>query len=128
MGNNTAWMNLKSLMKMNETRPWGNFKVLDKGNGYKVKTITVKPGAKLSLQSHNHRSEHWVVVNGTALVTKGDETITVNDYIFIPVKMKHRIENPGNTPLVLVEVQTGEYLEEDDIIRYDDDYGRHENN
>jgi len=113
---------------MNETRPWGNFKVLDKGNGYKVKTITVKPGAKLSLQSHNHRSEHWVVVNGTALVTKGDETITVNDYIFIPVKMKHRIENPGNTPLVLVEVQTGEYLEEDDIIRYDDDYGRHENN
>jgi len=107
-------------------RPWGSYTVLLTGPNYKIKTIEVKPGAKLSHQMHHHRSEHWVVVSGTALVTRGDELLNVhvNESTYIPVSTKHRLENPGKVPLRIIEVQNGEYLEEDDIVRFDDDYGR----
>jgi mannose-6-phosphate isomerase-like protein (cupin superfamily) len=93
-----------------------------------VKRITVNPGASLSLQRHQHRAEHWVVVKGTARITKGDEvvTITENESTYIPLGTKHRLENPGKIPLELIEVQSGSYLGEDDIERFDDNYGRHE--
>jgi mannose-1-phosphate guanylyltransferase/mannose-6-phosphate isomerase len=107
-------------------RPWGSYTVLEKGEGYKIKRVVLKPGAKLSLQLHKKRSEHWVVVAGTARVTREDETFLVNtnESTYIPVNTKHRLENPGETPLQIIEVQNGEYLEEDDIERFDDDYGR----
>ena len=108
-------------------RPWGSYTVLDsKTDGYKLKRIEVKPGASLSLQRHQHRSEHWVVVSGTATVTRGDEvmTVTKNESTYIPVGVKHRLENKGKVPLQMIEVQVGDYLEEDDIERFDDDYGR----
>jgi mannose-1-phosphate guanylyltransferase/mannose-1-phosphate guanylyltransferase/mannose-6-phosphate isomerase len=91
-----------------------------------VKRITVQPGAKLSLQKHFHRAEHWVVVNGTALVTRDDEQILLreNESIFLPLGCVHRLENPGRVPLNLVEVQSGAYLGEDDIVRFDDAYAR----
>lgn len=107
-------------------RPWGSYTVLEKGQGYKIKRIVLKPGAKLSLQRHRRRSEHWVVVAGTAMVTREDETYLVhtNESTYIPVNTKHRLENSGGTPLQIIEVQNGEYLEEDDIERFADDYGR----
>jgi mannose-1-phosphate guanylyltransferase/mannose-6-phosphate isomerase len=108
-------------------RPWGSYTVLDnKAEGYKLKRIEVKPGASLSLQSHQHRSEHWVVVSGTATVTRDDEVITVakNESTYIPIGVKHRLENKGKMPLQMIEVQVGDYLEEDDIERFDDVYGR----
>ena len=108
-------------------RPWGSYTVLDnKAEGYKLKRIEVKPGASLSLQSHQHRSEHWVVVSGTATVTRDDEVITVakNESTYIPIGVKHRLENKGKVPLQMIEVQVGDYLEEDDIERFDDEYGR----
>jgi mannose-1-phosphate guanylyltransferase/mannose-6-phosphate isomerase len=107
-------------------RPWGNYTVLEKGEGYKIKRVVLKPGAKLSLQLHKKRSEHWVVVTGTARVTREDDKYLVhtNESTYIPINIKHRLENPGEIPLQVIEVQNGEYLEEDDIERFDDDYGR----
>ena len=108
------------------TRPWGYYTVLEEGNGYKVKKISVNPGHKLSLQRHQKRAEHWVVIEGTAKVTNGHKEVLLkaNESTFIPQGEKHRLENPGTTPLVIIEVQTGAYLGEDDIERFDDIYGR----
>ncbi len=107
-------------------RPWGQYTVLEKGEGYKIKRIVVQPKAKLSLQLHRRRSEHWVVISGVAKVTREDETYLVhpNESTYIPVHAKHRLENPGEVPLQIIEVQNGDYVEEDDIERFDDDYGR----
>lgn len=107
-------------------RPWGTYTVLDEHNGYKIKRIEVKPGQRLSLQMHHHRSEHWIVVSGTAKVTcDGRESIVnINESTFIPLGMNHRLENPGVIPLTIIEVQSGEYLGEDDIVRFEDDYNR----
>tara|TARA_R110002124_G_scaffold220063_2_gene385835 strand:- start:12435 stop:13865 length:1431 start_codon:yes stop_codon:yes gene_type:complete len=107
-------------------RPWGWFESLVIGQRFQVKRIHVHPGAALSLQSHHHRSEHWIVVEGTAKVTVGDEVTLVgeNQSVYIPLGAKHRMENPGKVPMVLIEVQTGSYLGEDDIIRYEDVYAR----
>ena len=107
-------------------RPWGWYDSVDSGDRYQVKRITVHPGAKLSLQMHHHRAEHWIVVKGTALVTVGDKEIllTENQSTYIPVGVKHRLENPGKTELELIEVQSGGYLGEDDIVRFEDTYGR----
>ncbi len=107
-------------------RPWGSFETIDVADRFKVKRITVKPKASLSLQMHNHRSEHWVVVKGTAHVTCGNKefTLTEDESTYIPVGKKHRLENQGQIPLEIIEVQTGGYLGEDDIIRFSDIYGR----
>ncbi|MBP2628349.1 MAG: mannose-phosphate guanylyltransferase/mannose-6-phosphate isomerase [Firmicutes bacterium] len=107
-------------------RPWGSYTVLGEGPGYKMKKITVTPGQTLSLQMHYHRSEHWIVTGGTAKVTLGEEVKIVheNESVFIPMSTKHRLENPGRMPLEIIEVQNGKYLEEDDIVRFDDVYGR----
>ena len=107
-------------------RPWGWYDSVDAGERYQVKRITVRPGARLSLQMHHHRAEHWIVVKGTALVTRGEDEIllTENQSTYIPLGVKHRLENPGKTDLELIEVQSGGYLGEDDIVRFDDKYGR----
>lgn len=107
-------------------RPWGAYTVLQEGPGFKIKRIEVKSGAALSLQLHHRRSEHWVVVAGIAKVTRGDETFEVeaNGSTYIPVETRHRLENQGKDPLVMIEVQCGDYLGEDDIVRFDDKYGR----
>lgn len=107
-------------------RPWGTYTILSEGPRYKVKRIEVKPGASLSLQMHHHRSEHWIVVKGMARVVNGDQEIFVgtNESTYIPATHKHRLENPGLLPLVMIEVQSGEYLGEDDIVRFQDHYGR----
>jgi len=107
-------------------RPWGHYDSIDAGNRFQVKRIVVNPGAALSLQMHHHRAEHWVVVRGTARVTRGDETflLSENESTFIPTGTRHRLENPGKVPLEIIEVQSGAYLGEDDIVRFDDAYGR----
>jgi mannose-1-phosphate guanylyltransferase / mannose-6-phosphate isomerase len=107
-------------------RPWGHYDSVDSGDRHQTKRIVVKPGAKLSLQKHHHRAEHWVVVKGTALVTRGDEQIllTENESTYIPLGTVHRLENPGVIPLEIVEIQSGSYLGEDDIVRFGDTYGR----
>jgi mannose-1-phosphate guanylyltransferase/mannose-1-phosphate guanylyltransferase/mannose-6-phosphate isomerase len=107
-------------------RPWGWFETLVLGDRFRVKRIHVHPGAALSLQSHVHRAEHWIVVEGTARVTVGDDVrlVTENQSVYVPLGEKHRLENPGKLPMVLIEVQTGSYLGEDDIVRYDDVYAR----
>lgn len=107
-------------------RPWGTYTVLEEGDGFKIKRIEVKPSESLSLQMHYHRSEHWVVVSGTAKVVNGDREILVhtNESTYIPAGHKHRLTNPGKTTCVLIEVQNGAYLGEDDIVRFDDNYGR----
>ena len=109
-----------------ELRPWGSFTVLEEGVGYKIKRIEVKPGHRLSLQMHHHRSEHWIVVSGTAKVTCGDKEIMLctNQSTYVPACTNHRLENCGVIPLVLIEVQNGQYLGEDDITRFQDDYAR----
>ncbi len=109
-------------------RPWGTYTVLDENNHYKIKRIEVLPGQRLSLQKHHHRSEHWIVVSGTARVTCGEKqsVVNVNESTFIPIGQLHRLENPGRIPLVIIEVQSGEYLGEDDIVRFQDDYQRAE--
>ena len=108
------------------SRPWGYYDVVHSGEGFKVKLIVIDPGQRLSLQMHHHRAEHWTVVRGTARVTRGDETFIVaeNQSTHIPPRVKHRLENPGTLPLELVEVQLGPYLGEDDIVRFEDAYGR----
>lgn len=107
-------------------RPWGTYTVLEEGKNFKIKRIVVKPGAALSLQMHYHRSEHWVVVSGTASIVNDDKNMLVrtNESTYIPAGHKHRLENPGLTDLIMIEVQSGEYLGEDDIVRFDDVYGR----
>ena len=107
-------------------RPWGSYEGVAEGDRFQVKQIIVTPGQKLSLQMHHHRAEHWIVVQGTARVTKGeDETIlTENQSTYIPIGVTHRLENPGSLDLILIEVQSGGYLGEDDIVRFEDVYGR----
>ena len=109
-----------------ENRPWGSFHILDEKPGFKVKRLVVTPGGRLSLQSHKHRSEHWTVVNGTATVTidASIRTMTRGQSIDIPLGAKHRLENHGQDLVEIIEVQFGDYLGEDDIIRYDDVYNR----
>lgn len=107
-------------------RPWGNYEIIDTGDGYQVNRIIVQSKGKLSLQLHKHRAEHWVVVSGVALVTKDKQKfiLSKNESIYIPAGVSHRLENKEDEALELIEVQSGDYLGEDDIIRYHDDYGR----
>jgi mannose-1-phosphate guanylyltransferase/mannose-6-phosphate isomerase len=107
-------------------RPWGWYDSVDEGERFKVKRIQVKPGASLSLQKHHHRAEHWVVVKGKADITNGDTTLqlTENQSTYIPLGSVHRLANPGSTTLEIIEVQSGDYLGEDDIVRFEDTYGR----
>jgi mannose-1-phosphate guanylyltransferase / mannose-6-phosphate isomerase len=107
-------------------RPWGNYTTLEEGPRYKIKRIVVKPGQQLSLQLHHHRSEHWVVVSGTAKVTVGEkvELLSANQSTYIPIGETHRLENPGKMDLAMIEVQCGDYVGEDDIVRLTDVYGR----
>jgi mannose-1-phosphate guanylyltransferase/mannose-6-phosphate isomerase len=114
------------LMHRRVYRPWGHYEGIDMGERFQVKRITVNPGAALSLQMHHHRAEHWVVVKGTARVTRGDEVffVTENESTFIPLGTRHRLENPGAIPLEIIEVQSGSYLGEDDIVRFEDRYNR----
>lgn len=107
-------------------RPWGSYTVIAEGDGFKAKRIVVKPGGKLSLQMHYHRSEHWIVISGTGKITLGDKQFLLreNESTFIPIGTKHRLENPGRIPLAVIEVQNGKYLGEDDIVRFEDIYGR----
>jgi mannose-1-phosphate guanylyltransferase/mannose-6-phosphate isomerase len=107
-------------------RPWGSYDSLDDGERFQVKRLTVRPGGVLSLQMHHHRAEHWVVVSGTARITRGEEVFLLeeNQSTYIPVGVRHRIENPGKVPLHIIEVQSGGYLGEDDIVRFEDQYGR----
>lgn len=110
----------------NDTRPWGTWEVIDCGEGYCVKHIVVKPGGILSLQLHHFRAEHWNIVKGTAVVTLGDDLITKNagESVYIPVETKHRIQNKTNEPMEFIEVQVGANLDENDIERFEDMYGR----
>jgi mannose-1-phosphate guanylyltransferase/mannose-6-phosphate isomerase len=107
-------------------RPWGSYISVDSGQRFQVKRIFVNPGASLSLQMHHHRAEHWIVVRGTAQVTCGEKAflLSENQSTFIPLGTTHRLSNPGKLPLEIIEVQSGAYLGEDDIVRFDDDYGR----
>ncbi len=107
-------------------RPWGHYDSIDAGERFQVKRIVVQPGARLSLQMHHHRAEHWIVVRGTARITRGDDTflLSENESTYIPLGVTHRLENPGKLPLELIEVQSGAYLGEDDIVRFEDHYGR----
>jgi mannose-1-phosphate guanylyltransferase/mannose-6-phosphate isomerase len=114
------------LMHPRVYRPWGSYETTDRGDRFQSKRIIVKPGEKLSLQKHHHRAEHWIVVEGTALVTRDEESflLSENESCYIPLGSVHRLENPGKIPLHLIEVQSGSYLGEDDIVRLDDTYGR----
>ena len=109
-----------------DTRPWGTWEVLDAGEGFCVKRIKVLPHSMLSLQSHNFRSEHWIIIKGKAVVTLGEDKLTkkLNDAIYIPVKTKHRIQNDTESDMEFIEIQAGENLDEEDIVRYEDIYGR----
>jgi len=111
------------------TRPWGDYQCIDHSNRYQVKRITVNKGGQLSLQMHHHRAEHWIVVKGTAKVTCGTKVflLSENESTYIPIGENHRLENPGQIPLEMIEVQSGSYLGEDDIVRFDDIYGRASN-
>jgi mannose-1-phosphate guanylyltransferase/mannose-6-phosphate isomerase len=107
-------------------RPWGTYTVLEEGPNFKIKRIVVNPGAKLSMQMHNHRSEHWVVVSGVATITNNDVELTLqeNQSTYIPKTQKHRLENRSEKPLAIIEVQCGDYVGEDDIVRFDDQCGK----
>ena len=107
-------------------RPWGSYDSLENGGRFQVKSLKVKPAGQLSLQLHHHRAEHWIVVSGTARITRGEEVFLLeeNESTYIPLGVKHRIENPGKIPLHIIEVQSGSYLGEDDIVRFEDRYGR----
>ena len=111
---------------MKTERPWGWYEVIDQGERFKVKNIEVKPGHRLSLQKHHHRTEHWVVVSGTAEVqlNENKQLLGENQSMYIPLGCIHRLSNPGKIPLKIIEVQSGPYLEEDDIDRFEDDHGR----
>ena len=116
----------EALLHRKVNRPWGAYECIDASERFQVKRITVNPGASLSLQMHHHRAEHWIVVKGTARITRGDEVLVLseNQSTYIPLGVPHRLENPGLTPLELIEVQSGSYLGEDDIVRFEDRYGR----
>ena len=122
------WQNSRDAYKLHRTvaRPWGTYTLLEAGPGFKIKRIEVKPGGALSLQLHHRRSEHWVVVRGTAHVTRGETSYDVpaGESTFIPIETRHRLENRGRDVLALIEVACGDYIEEDDIVRFDDRYGR----
>lgn len=125
----SSWLLEKYVKKAgekSENRPWGRFEVFIDDYNHKVKKLIVSPGAKLSLQSHKRRAEHWVVVKGIAKVVNGENILTLheNESTYIPAKSKHQLANPGKKPLEIIEVQTGDYFGEDDIIRYEDQYGR----
>jgi mannose-1-phosphate guanylyltransferase / mannose-6-phosphate isomerase len=122
----TATHRAEPLLPRKVHRPWGWYDSIDAGPRFQVKRIMVKPGASLSLQMHHHRAEHWIVVSGTAKVTRGDETFLLaeNESTYIPMGQKHRLANPGKVALEIIEVQSGSYLGEDDIVRFDDSYGR----
>ncbi len=109
-----------------DTRPWGTWEVLDSGDGFCVKKICVTPGSTLSLQLHHHRAEHWIIVAGEAVVTLGEDRLQkkANDEIYIPVETKHRIANETSSNVVFIEIQTGNHLDENDIVRFEDKYGR----
>ncbi len=109
-----------------DIRPWGTWEVLDVGTNYIVKRITVLPDKLLSLQLHHHRSEHWIITNGTAEVTLQDtiQSVPQNGHVFIPIETKHRIANKTNEPIIFIEIQTGDLLDETDIVRFKDQYGR----
>lgn len=109
-----------------DNRPWGRWEVLETGDGFAVKRITVNPGATLSLQLHHHRSEHWTIVRGKGLVTRGEEQLELGfgDHVQIPLEMAHRMANPFDEVMEFIEVQYGEKLDEDDIVRLEDQYGR----
>ena len=111
---------------MKEERPWGWYEVIDQGDRFKVKNIEVKPVHRLSLQKHHHRTEHWIVVSGTAEVQLNEDKqlLGENQSMYIPLGCMHRLSNPGKIPLKIIEVQSGPYLEEDDIERFEDDHGR----
>jgi mannose-1-phosphate guanylyltransferase / mannose-6-phosphate isomerase len=117
---------VESVLHPTVERPWGRYTVIDAGPHYQVKQLEVDPGRRLSLQYHNHRAEHWVVVQGMARVTIGREIkeVAASESVFVPLKTPHRLENPGSEPLRIVEVQTGAYLGEDDIVRLADDFWR----
>jgi len=116
----------EALLHLRVNRPWGAYECIDSSDRFQVKRITVNPGASLSLQKHMHRAEHWIVVKGTARITKDKDVLTLseNESTYIPLGTRHRLENPGKIPLELIEVQSGSYLGEDDIVRFDDRYGR----
>jgi mannose-1-phosphate guanylyltransferase / mannose-6-phosphate isomerase len=116
----------ESLLPRKVRRPWGWYDSVDAGPRFQVKRIMVKPGASLSLQMYHHRAEHWIVVRGTAKVTRGEDTFLLaeNESTYIPMGQKHRLSNPGKVELEIIEVQSGTYLGEDDIVRFDDSYGR----
>jgi mannose-1-phosphate guanylyltransferase/mannose-6-phosphate isomerase len=126
VGELTRQNQVESQVHLTVERPWGRYTVMQGGPGYKVKKVVVDPGCRLSLQLHHRRAEHWVVVQGEARVTIGDKVSTVlpNQSVYIPLETAHRLENPGGEPLALIEVQTGDYLEEDDIVRLADDFWR----
>jgi mannose-1-phosphate guanylyltransferase / mannose-6-phosphate isomerase len=111
-------------------RPWGSYDSIDNGERFQVKRLSVKPGGVLSLQMHHHRAEHWIVVQGTARITRNGETFLLaeNESTYIPIGATHRIENPGKVALHIIEVQSGSYLGEDDIVRFEDNYGRQGSN
>ena len=111
---------------MRTERPWGWYEIIDQGERFKVKNIEVKPGHRLSLQKHHHRTEHWIVVSGTAEVQLNEDKqlLGENQSMYIPLGCMHRLSNPGKIPLKIIEVQSGPYLEEDDIERFEDDHGR----
>lgn len=114
------------LLHQTVRRPWGTYTILEEGERFKIKRIVMQPGASLSLQMHHHRSEHWIVVSGMARVINNEceMLLDINESTFIPAGHKHRLENPGVIDLVLIEVQSGDYLGEDDIVRFEDIYGR----
>jgi mannose-6-phosphate isomerase len=114
------------IINTTEIRPWGNFTVIEEGENYKVKRLVVNPGHRFSLQYHNKRDEHWIVVAGQAQAIRNEDHLTLkpNDSLFLPIGTVHRLENPGTVPLVIIEVQYGGYLGEDDIVRLADDYNR----
>jgi mannose-1-phosphate guanylyltransferase/mannose-6-phosphate isomerase len=116
----------EALLHRKVNRPWGTYECIDKAERFQVKRITVNPGATLSLQMHHHRAEHWIVVKGTARITRGEEVLTIseNQSTYIPLGILHRLENPGKISLEIIEVQSGSYLGEDDIVRFEDNYGR----
>ena len=116
----------KASLHLTVARPWGTYTVLQDAARFKIKRLEVKPGASLSLQMHHHRNEHWVVVSGTAQVVNGEATLTLqsNESTYIPAGNKHRLANPGKESLVIIEVQVGDYVGEDDIVRFEDRYGR----
>jgi mannose-1-phosphate guanylyltransferase/mannose-6-phosphate isomerase len=116
----------ETLVHRKAHRPWGTYDAIENGERFQVKRIVVEPGATLSLQMHYHRAEHWIVVRGTARVTRGEESflLTEDESTYIPPGTRHRLENPGRLPLEIIEVQSGPYLGEDDIVRFEDAYGR----